>query len=81
MNDQVKSKGKTSNTNISKEAIRLNQEGLKQLLFGKIRNAIHLFKKSIKTDDLYSDPYFNLGNIYIQKNDFVKQSYKKKQYM
>ena len=72
MNDQVKSKGKTSNTNISKEAIRLNQEGLKQLLFGKIRNAIHLFKKSIKTDDLYSDPYFNLGNIYIQKNDFVK---------
>ena len=40
--------------------------------FGKIKNAIHLFENSIKTDDHYSDPYFNLGNIYIQKNDFVK---------
>ena len=72
MNDQVQSKGKLNNINISKEAIRLNQQGLKQLLFGQIKNAINLFEKSIKTDGQFSDPYFNLGNIYIQKNDFVK---------
>ena len=54
----------------SKKAIKLNQDGLKLFLFGKEKEAIACFKKSIKLSFNYPDPYFHLGNYYLQINDF-----------
>ncbi len=58
-------------TNLTQKAIRLNQKGLKYHLFGNVEEAINSFKQSITADFKYPDPYFNLGNIYIQKNEFL----------
>ena len=56
--------------NLTQKAIRLNQKGLKNLLFGNVQEAINSFEQSITADYKYPDPYFNLGNIYIQNSDF-----------
>ena len=55
---------------LTQKAVRLNQKGLKSLLFGNIQEAIKTFKQSISADYKYPDPYFNLGNIYIQNDNF-----------
>ena len=55
-----------------KNAIRLNQEGLRLILFGKTEEAINCFKKSIKISFNFPDPYFHLGNYYFQINNFEK---------
>jgi outer membrane protein assembly factor BamD (BamD/ComL family) len=39
--------------NLTQKAIRLNQKGLKSLLFGNVEEAINSFKLSIKADYKY----------------------------
>ena len=53
-----------------KNAIRLNQEGLRLILLGKKDDAINLFKESISLACNYPDPFFHLANIYIQSNQY-----------
>ena len=52
-----------------KNAVRLNQEGLRLILLGKTENAINCFEKSIKISFNFPDPYFHLGNYYFQTNN------------
>ena len=52
-----------------KNAVRLNQEGLRLILLGKTEDAINCFEKSIKISFNFPDPYFHLGNYYFQTNN------------
>tara|TARA_A100001011_G_scaffold202839_1_gene211237 strand:+ start:2363 stop:3781 length:1419 start_codon:yes stop_codon:yes gene_type:complete len=47
-----------------------NQEGLRLILLGKKNESISCFKKSIELNTNLSEPYFHLGNIYIQTGHF-----------
>ena len=55
-----------------KNAVRLNQEGLRLILLGKTEDAIKCFEKSIKKSFNFPDPYFHLGNYYFQTNNHEK---------
>ena len=55
-----------------KNAVRLNQEGLRLILLGKTEDAINCFEKSIKKSFNFPDPYFHLGNYYFQTNNHEK---------
>ena len=55
---------------IIKLAKKHNQEGLRLILLGKKNESISSFKKSIELKTNLSEPYFHLGNIYIQTGHF-----------
>jgi len=66
----INSKNNKSPKSTNQDAIRLHQEGLKFCLFGDKNRAVKCLKQSINLDKDYADPYFQLGNIYIQSEEF-----------
>jgi len=66
----INSKSSKLSKSVKQNAIRFHQEGLKLCLFGDKNSAVKSFKQSINLDKDYADPYFQLGNIYIQSEEF-----------